>query len=171
MTSKSSQPKSSQHEHYAFASSNSTQPKCPNSTSSFLLWHDRLGHPHTATVVSVLKSCNINYNKSVTDFCSSCCMAKAHKLPTSLSVTKYTKPLELIFLDVWGPSPSKSRYGSLYYLSIVDVYSHYPWLYCLKRKYDVHSVFIQFQKLIELQLDCKIKKVQIDGGGRVSSPF
>lgn len=103
--------------------SSSVQSKHYVVSSSFQLWHDRLGHPHTATVLSILKSCNVSLNKSVIDFCSPCCMAKAHKLSSSLSSTKHTKPLEMLFLDVWGPSPSKSIYGSLYYLSVIDAYS------------------------------------------------
>lgn len=71
-------------------------------------------------------------------------MAKAHKLPSTMPLTKYSKPLELLYLDVWGPQPSQSIYGSSYYLSITDAYSRYTWLYCLKKKSDVSTTFLQF---------------------------
>ena len=34
---------------------------------------------------------------------SSCCMGKAHRLPSHNSTPVYS-PLELIFTDLWGPS-------------------------------------------------------------------
>lgn len=89
-----------------------------NCNSPYMLWHLRLGQPHSVIVQSILKTCNISCgNKS--KFYSSCAVAKAHILPSFPSQTIYTKPLELLFMDVWGPSPVKSCYGLSYYLSIV----------------------------------------------------
>lgn len=73
-----------------------------------------LGHPHSTIIQDVLKQCNINCgNKIASDFCFSCCIAKPHKLLASPSQNVYSKSLELIFMGVWGPSPTRSRYGSL----------------------------------------------------------
>ncbi|KAF7802793.1 Retrovirus-related Pol polyprotein from transposon TNT 1-94 [Senna tora] len=66
-------------------------------TSQFRLWHNRLGHPSTTVVKSVLNACNLNnVNKDTHFFCEPCCMGKIHALPFPSSSSSYTKPLELV---------------------------------------------------------------------------
>ena len=55
--------------------------------------------------------------------------------------------------------------GHNYYVSFVDAYSRFTWLYLLKRKFDVFDIFIQFQLHVERLLKHKIIHVQSDGGG------
>ena len=70
------------------------------------IWHHRLGHATTDVVAQILQSCNVSYekNKATNCFaiCSSCQLAKNHRLPTRLSSSRASKPLELIHLDIWG---------------------------------------------------------------------
>jgi histone deacetylase 1/2 len=75
-----------------------------------------------------------------------------------------TTPLQLVFSDVWGPAPtSVGRHD--YYVSFIDDYSKFTWIYLLKKKSDVLSAFINFQKLVERKLGKKIITVQSDWGG------
>ena len=67
----------------------------------------------------------------------------------SLSCTQINFPLELIYIDVWGPSPICSKSGSKYYVSLLDAYSHYTWLYPMMNKSDVLPIFIKWQKYVE----------------------
>jgi hypothetical protein len=76
-------------------------------------------------------------------------------LPFSLSSHVINNPLELIYSDVWGPAQT-SVSGHNYYVSFVDAYSHFTWLYLIKRKSDVFDVFIQFQAHVERLLKHKI---------------
>jgi hypothetical protein len=51
-----------------------------------------------------------------------------------------SQPLELVFSDVWGPAPkSVGRYK--YYVSFIDDFSKFTWIYLLKKKLDVFQVF------------------------------
>jgi histone deacetylase 1/2 len=136
------------------------------SPSTYDLWHYRLGHPHHEVLNKTLSLCNVAIpNKTKFTFCSSCCMGKAHRLPSSPSITVYTEPLALVFADLWGPASVESHSGFHYFLTCVDAYSRYTWIFPLKRKSDTTSTFIQFQSMAELQLSCKLKAVQTDGGG------
>jgi hypothetical protein len=73
-------------------------------------------------------------------------------------------PLELIFTDVWGPArPSVRRFK--YYVSFIDDYSKFTWLYLLKNKFDVFQKFCDFKKFVELLFNKKIVAIQSDGGG------
>jgi histone deacetylase 1/2 len=73
-------------------------------------------------------------------------------------------PLELIHSDVWDPAHVSSG-GYKYYVSFVDDYSPFCWIYLLKNKSDVEQVFYAFQAHVERLLNTKIKAVQSDWGG------
>ncbi|KAM6582045.1 hypothetical protein CsatB_009047 [Cannabis sativa] len=134
--------------------------------SNFNLWHNRLGHPSKQIVQSVMAKCNITpINKNTFDLCTACCLGKHHKLPYSNSDTVYTAPLQLLHTDLWGPAPMVSSNGYRYYISFVDAYSRYTWLYLLRTKDEALPTFIKFKTQIELQLNHKIKALQSDWGG------
>jgi histone deacetylase 1/2 len=73
-------------------------------------------------------------------------------------------PLDLIFSDVWGPTPT-SIGRHTYYVSFIDDYSKYTWIYLIKKKSDVFQVFYDFQNLVERKFNRKIISVQSDWGG------
>lgn len=128
-------------------------------------WHSRLGHPATPIVQHVLhrhELPSVSVNKTVV--CDACQQGKSHQLPFSLSTRVTTSPLEIIYSDVWGPAPVSTS-GHEYYVSFVDAYSRFTWLYLLKRKSDVFQIFLQFQKHVERLLNKKIMHVQSDWGG------
>ena len=91
-------------------------------------------------------------------------MAKSHQLPYSVSTSVSTHPLELIASDVWGPAPiSMGQYT--YYVSFIDDFSKFTWIYLIKKKSDVLQVFQEFQQMVERKFERKIKTVQSDWGG------
>jgi hypothetical protein len=91
-------------------------------------------------------------------------MAKSHQLPYSKSNKVSSSPLELIYSDVWGLAPiSFGRY--IFYVSFIDDYSKYTWIYLLKKKYDVFSVLQDFQRLVERKFNKKILSMQSDWVG------
>jgi hypothetical protein len=77
---------------------------------------------------------------------------------------KISAPLKLIFSDVCGLATLFSSDDYRYFVIFVDAYI-YIWYYPLVAKYDVYSVFHQFQILVERQFLLKIKFVQTDWGG------
>ena len=125
------------------------------------LWHHRLGHAATEIVVQVMQSCNVSWKRNKVVVCSIVClycqMAKSHKLPTHLSLSRASKPLELIHTDIWGPAMLKSTSGAKYFILFLDDYSHYTWLYPLQTKDQALSVFKQFKLQVGNQFDAKIK--------------
>uniref|UniRef100_A0A8R7TQI2 GAG-pre-integrase domain-containing protein n=1 Tax=Triticum urartu TaxID=4572 RepID=A0A8R7TQI2_TRIUA len=69
-------------------------------------WHSRLGHPSSAIVRHVLRKNKLSYEPSVESVCDPCQQAKSHQLPYPISTSVSTAPLQLIFSDVWGPTPT-----------------------------------------------------------------
>jgi hypothetical protein len=100
-------------------------------------------------------------NKTV---CDICLRAKAHQLPypTSCSTTKV--PLELVHTDVWGPAID-SFGNKKYYVSFIDDFSKFAWIYLIRHKSEVFKFFQEFQHLVERLLNRKILTVQSDWGG------
>jgi hypothetical protein len=96
--------------------------------------------------------------------CDACQRTKSHQLPFSKSFSVSKAPLELIFSYVWGPAPiSVGKFK--YYVSFIDDYSKFVWIYLLKNKSDVFHKFHDFQQLVECQFGTKILSIQTDWGG------
>jgi histone deacetylase 1/2 len=137
-----------------------------HSDNSFQLWHLRLGHAHLNAVKSVLSLCNVPFNnKSANFLCTHCCIGKSHRLHAPLSNTVYTKPFEVVHCDLWGPAPFVSYYGYSYYITFVDTYTKYTWIYFLKSKSDALKAFTNFLALVQNQFQASIKALQSDWGG------
>jgi hypothetical protein len=128
-------------------------------------WHSRLGHPALRTVSRIISRFglpvlpNSNSNKN---FCLACLNSKSKQLSFSPSSSQYNCPLDLIFTDVWGPSPICSQHGFKYYVSFLDASSHYTWLYPMTKKSDAFNIFLKFQKYVERFFNTPIKSVQSD---------
>lgn len=89
-------------------------------------------------------------------------MAKSHDLPFHLFQKVSTLPLDLIFSDVWGPSFVVSTTGAKYYVSFLNDYSKFVWLFPMKIKSGVKLIFLQFQAYVEKHFERKIKAIQSD---------
>lgn len=128
-------------------------------------WHRRLGHPSFPIVHQVLKNNSLPFtNKHDEPICDACQKGKSHQLPYPNSTSESHAPLELIYSDVWGPGPvSVGRYK--YYVSFIDDYSKFTWIYLLKNKSDVFQKFHDFQNLVERMFNKKILSIQSDWGG------
>lgn len=75
-----------------------------------------------------------------------------------------SKPLELIYSDVWGPTiTSSDEYR--FYVIFIDHFTRYVWLYPFKHKSDVKDTFILFKNIIEKFFQLPIISVYSDNGG------
>jgi len=134
----------------------SLKPSVSNTTfnhasSTFQLWHSRLGHASSRIVHYVMKLYNVTGHKR-DFFCQTCVIAKSHQLYFTGSLTVYTTPLQLIFIEIWGPSPVSSSNGSKYYIAFLDAFSRYTWLYLLHSKSQVMNVLFNLSCMLKLKL-------------------
>jgi hypothetical protein len=108
------------------------------------LWHRRLGNPSSVVVHQVLRDNSILFSESNKEsVCDACQMAKSHQLPYPKSSSVSTSPLQLIFSDVRGPA-SETFGGFKYYVSFINDYSKFTWIYLLKKKSDLFQKFRDF---------------------------
>ena len=115
-------------------------------------WHHRLGHPSDPI------------------HCNDCFCNKSHKLPFSQSTIVSSAPLHIIFFDVWTSS-IQSTDNFKYYFVFVDHFTHYIWLYPLKRKSDVSLIFPHFKSLVQNFFKRKIITLYSNNGGEYMDMF
>jgi hypothetical protein len=96
--------------------------------------------------------------------CDTCQQAKSHQLPFSSSINNSKFLLDLIYSDVFGPAPD-SVGRKKYYVSFIDEFIKFTWIYLLKIKSEVFQKFQEFQIPVEQQFNRKILTVQINWGG------
>jgi len=106
-----------------------------------------------------MKHCNIPYIAK-REFCDSCVVGKSHQLPFIASQTIYSKPLQLVFIDIWGPSATPTTNGACNYISFVDAYTRYVWFYLIHTKSQALSVFQSFKLYVEKQIGFQLLSIQ-----------
>ncbi|RVW36529.1 Retrovirus-related Pol polyprotein from transposon TNT 1-94 [Vitis vinifera] len=82
-----------------------------------------------------------------------------------LGVNRATDVLELIHTDICGPYPTASWNGQQYFITFIDDYSRYGYLFLIHEKSQSLDVFKTFKAEVELQLNKRIKSVRSDRGG------
>ncbi|WVZ69158.1 hypothetical protein U9M48_017993 [Paspalum notatum var. saurae] len=96
--------------------------------------------------------------------CDTCELAKHTRGTYPSKGLRCHKPFEVIHYDVWGPCEVQSIFGHRWFVIFIDDSSRYTWLYLLKRKSDVFSVFKDLCTLIQNQFGATIKTLRSDNG-------
>ena len=76
----------------------------------------------------------------------------------------YSKPLELLHMDLFGPTTYKSIGGNLYCLVIVDDFSRYTWVTFLGDKGETPELFKTFARRAQSEYNSPIVKIRSDNG-------
>ena len=140
---------------------------CVNSKCllSIFVLHQRFGHLNSRILTHVIQSCSsfkfVNKNK-VNDSYDACKVGKMHKLHFPASETKTNHSLEIIHTDLWRPILVISVQGYRYYVSFVDEYTRFTWIFPLKTKDKKLFVFKIFKTQVEKQFKRSIKCLQFD---------
>ncbi|GKA02319.1 retrovirus-related pol polyprotein from transposon TNT 1-94 [Tanacetum coccineum] len=90
-------------------------------------------------------------------------IGKAHASHKAKNIVSMTRCLELLHMDLFGPSAVRSYGGNRYTLVIVDDYSRYTWT-IHKDKTKAFDQFKIFSKKIQNQLGCIIVSIRTDHG-------
>ncbi|GJZ08372.1 retrovirus-related pol polyprotein from transposon TNT 1-94 [Tanacetum coccineum] len=132
------------------------------------LWHRRLGHANMRLIQSLASKelvRNLPKLKFDQHFCDACKMGKqAHISHKAENIVSTTRCLELLHMDLFGPSAVRSYGGNRYTLVIVDDYSRYTWTRFLKDKTEAFDQFEIFSRKIQNQLGCLIVSIRTDHG-------
>ena len=94
-----------------------------------------------------------------------CKLGKSKTLPFPLHKTHTTKPFKLVHTDVWGIAPIISHEHYRYFVTFIDDFTRFTWVYFFRSKSEVFSMFKAPFALVETQFPAKIKILQSDSGG------
>jgi hypothetical protein len=134
-------------------------------TSLGWFWHRRLAHVGMSTLKKLLKKELVRGLKDVKfekdKLCSACQADKqvANTNPTKAYMSTL-RVLELLHMDLFGPTTYKTLGGNLYCLVIVYDYSRYTGVFFLHDKTEVTAYFKKFTKRAQNEFDVKIKKIR-----------
>ena len=145
-------------------SSRGTKRKLTNENSA-TLWHKRLGYI-SKNRIERLVSNGILDSLDFTNFtvCVECIKRKQTK-NKSLGANRASEVLELIHTDIYGPFPKASWNVQQYFISFIDDYSKYGYLYLIKENSQSLDMFKAFKAVVENQLNKRIKAVRSNRDG------
>ncbi|KAF5462373.1 hypothetical protein F2P56_018390, partial [Juglans regia] len=142
-----------------------------NSTKSETtdLWHQRLGHVNHKNLSKIAKKEMViglpELGKAETPVCGSCQLGKqvrtAHKNTTAILTER---PLELLHIDLMGPSRTESLGGKRYILVMVDDFTRYSWVEFLREKGEAPNVIRTLCKKLQNEQGKAIVRIRSDHG-------
>ncbi|KAM1331831.1 hypothetical protein ACFX2I_044275 [Malus domestica] len=142
-------------------------------TSSMKLWHKRLGHLNMTSLQNMQKDemvQGIPKMDQCNETCKGCVFGKHHRDSFEAGKAwRVTKPLELIHSDVCGPMKTTTINGNRYFLTFIYDYSRMCWVYFMRFKSEVFTIFKKFKAMVELQSGYQIKRLRSDRGGEYTS--
>ena len=138
------------------------------------LWHRRYGHLSSKYLQLLARKrlvVGLDYDcsKESDSVCESCVEGKQHKNKFTSSERRAKEPLELVHSDVCGKLKADSLSGGQYFLTFIDDYTRYIWVYILKHKSEVFARFKEWKALVEKSTEQKLKFIRTDNGGEYLS--
>ncbi|MCO5600205.1 hypothetical protein L7F22_054314 [Adiantum nelumboides] len=102
--------------------------------------------------------------------CEGCVLGKMHKFAFSQDGSvRATRKLQLVHSDVCCPMRTPSVGNSLYFVTFIDDFSRFCWVYPLKAKSDVFAIFQHYVSMVENETGCKVQTLRTDRGGEYMS--
>jgi len=134
------------------------------------LWHRRIAHIHNNHLNKLISKdlviglLNLKFEKD--HICEACQKRKQIKHSFKLNnVVSSSKPLELLHMDLFGPSRTMSLGGNYYALVIVDYFSRYTWILFLESKSDAFYAFKKLARRLQNTKSSSIGYIRSDHGG------
>ena len=95
--------------------------------------------------------------------CECCLLGKHTRVLFPKRLDPQTKsPFELVYTDVWGLSRSTSTLGFRYFVTFIDDYSRCTWLFLMKTRVELFSIFKKFHAEICTQFNTSIRILRSD---------
>lgn len=135
---------------------------CMLSNSNNNDWHLRLGHLNRQG----LKILGLSFSNEKCDFCMK---VKAARPPFKNVTEPRSKRIgELTHSDICGPMFVPTLDNELYYMSVIDDFSHFCKVYLLKNKSDARDYLIEYIEEMNAAGN-RISRLRTDNGGEYTS--
>ncbi|KAJ9543921.1 hypothetical protein OSB04_023628 [Centaurea solstitialis] len=139
------------------------------SVSESSLWHRRMCHMNFKNMNLLVKNNLVRglpaKEFSSDDHCVACLKGKQHKNShKSKEVNTISSPLQLLHMDLFGPTNVMSIGKKSYCLVIVDDYSRFTWVYFLRTKDETSGLIKPFVTRVENKTNLRVKVIRSDNG-------
>ncbi|MCO5552522.1 hypothetical protein L7F22_006034 [Adiantum nelumboides] len=140
------------------------------------LWHARFGHVGYGSLMTLQRH-NMVHDLSLLEMpprhvCEGCVLGKMHRFAFSQDGSvRATRKLQLVHSDVCGPMRTPSVGNSLYFVTFIDDFSRFCWVYPLKAKSVVFAIFQHYVSMVENETGCKVQTLRTDRGGEYMSEW
>ncbi|CAA7017765.1 unnamed protein product [Microthlaspi erraticum] len=139
---------------------------CSNVVVDSSMWHNGLGHP--AVSKTDLMADVLGVTQRNKDFhCTICPLAKQKHLPFNSKNNMCEAAFDLLHIDTWGPFSVATAEGYKYFLTIVDDHTRVTWIYLMRAKDEVLTVFPEFLQMVETQYKTVVKGVRSDNASEL----
>ncbi|KAI3762713.1 hypothetical protein L1987_53154 [Smallanthus sonchifolius] len=133
------------------------------------LWHRRLSHVNIKTINKLVKDNLVrglpDKEFQLDDHCIACLKGKQHKSshkPKTLNTND--TPLQLLHMDLFGPTNVMSMGKKSYCLVITDDFSRLSWVFFLGTKDETAEILKSYILRVENQSNLKVKIIRCDQG-------
>ena len=138
------------------------------------LWHRRFGHLNFNSLKMLCQRKMVqglpNTIEEKNEVCDSCALGKHHRQSFPKGVAwRAKKVLELIHTDICGPMSTPSQGNNKYFVLFIDDFTRMTWVFFMKQKSEVFSIFKKFKSFVEKQSGCYIKTLRSDKGMEYTS--
>ncbi|GJT97141.1 putative ribonuclease H-like domain-containing protein [Tanacetum coccineum] len=133
------------------------------------LWHKRLGHINFKTMNKLVRGNLVRGLPSKLFENDHTCVALSKGKPTQAScktklVSSISQPLQMLHIDLFGPTSVRSINHKTYCLVVTDDYSRFSWVFFLATKDETSEILKTFITGIENQINHKVKIIRCDNG-------
>ncbi|KAL2622534.1 hypothetical protein R1flu_002739 [Riccia fluitans] len=107
--------------------------------------------------MEVLRKQNLLFalKSSKQEFCELCVFGKHKRSAFNVRIHRSIEILESTHNGVWSKSPIPSHSGKEFYVSFIDDYLRYVWVYYLQHKSEVFATFVKWRAKWRLKLERK----------------
>ncbi|GJU08814.1 putative ribonuclease H-like domain-containing protein [Tanacetum coccineum] len=133
------------------------------------LWHRRLGHVNFKTRNKLVKGNLVRGLPlklfEINQTCVACQKRKQHRASCKTkTVSSISQPLQMLHMDLFGPTFVKSLMKKMYCLVVTDDFSRFSWVFFLATKDETSEILKTFITGIENLIDLKVKVIRCDNG-------
>jgi len=136
------------------------------------VWHERFGHLNErdlARIVRHVQGMTVTPGPRRTGQCEPCILGKMQRAPFPTRPSRTSRTGELIHTDLKGPLSMMGKGGHRYFVTYLDDFSDYAFVYFLRHKSEQFAAFKEFESMLRTQHGAAICAIQSDNGGEYMS--
>jgi transposase InsO family protein len=134
------------------------------------IWHCCLGHINEKRIERLHKDGLLSsFDFESFDTCESCLLGRMTKAPFTGQSERVSGLLGLVHTDVCRPMSYVAKGGFQYFITFIDDFNRYGYIYLMRHKSESFKKFKEFQNEVQNELGKTIKFLRSDHGGEYLS--